>query len=73
MGCVPGMKWEAFGEEVKLTCITARTQTELFTQISLVVAQMEHEDWFFSVGNIDYDPFSEPDEPFTAELFRHRG
>ena len=67
------MKWEAYGEEVKLTCLTARTQTELFTQISLIVAQLEHEDWFFHVGGITYDPISEPQAPFYCQVFRHRG
>jgi len=67
------MMWDAYNEEVRLTCVSATTQTEMFTQVSLLVARHEHEDWFFEVGAINYDPLEDPSEPFTCHIYWHRG
>ena len=67
----PFRTWHAYNEETKLICFAAENQTQLFTQVSLWVAQHEHEGWFFEMGGVEFDPFKD-DLPFATNLYAHR-
>jgi len=63
--------WEAYNEQTKLICFAAENQTQLFTQVSLWVAQHEHEGWFFEMAGVEYNPWLD-EHPFSTKLYAHQ-